>query len=655
MRQHTAHILANWPGGEPRSARVTPSRKRPNGADLRQLCRDRAAQDLLHRTEYLAGLTTKVSTLEPPHHQLAKSLAESNAPSILDTLNTALQESDYGRHGKFTMPGAFMGPSIRVRSETTAVKLDEEESRDLRDSRVLGSSHPRSAASKGSDVLTLQGITLWQDVCESTNKMLVSLPSPSLSKPPAIPVSSAFETKLRPQADKARVGNVHAAVTPFKHGMFLDHRQAAEAEWAQHASEGCHTEWLGKEGCIDVTTPGLAFSQHFWRIGGVGTVQGSHRSGPSKFVRLDGSGSAGSGSAGGLAKRFTIMENDSTVIRQEGNDPFHSHAILSCLDPVLVYPQGHYFEVLIRSTFARKGPPERPRYTAARSEGLIIGVTTRHPNDTDSSASRSLHAARGQIWAISSSGHFFGAPLPASTTATATATAPAAAGAGRAATATTTTTTRDSSSPAAPPPEGGRVGDEVEGAKDSTTVAAPAPAAAAAASPPAAAAAAAAAASSSSPTCSAGASAPAAAAAAVVALHRPLIGHSSEERPRRPVPQVHQAWRESTTKPRWHQQQPSSQRQDPLKCSWPPPGMDGETEAGALRRANLSCSLTLKEKDVVGLLVTPFGGLVLFVNGVRRIFVPDANAPSGTNLYPVLEVFNHIRSLQLARRAGVPP
>jgi len=85
------------------------------------------------------------------------------------------------------------------------------------------------------------------------------------------------------------------------------------------------------------------------------------------------------------------------------------------------------------------------------------------------------------------------------------------------------------------------------------------------------------------------------------------------------------------------------------RCLWPP---SPEQMAG---RRRLQWSKVLGEGDRVGLLVTTFGGLVLFLNGQRELMIPDANVNMDVELYPVFEASNHVRSVRLVPGALPAP
>lgn len=100
-------------------------------------------------------------------------------------------------------------------------------------------------------------------------------------------------------------------------------------------------------------------------------------------------------------------------------------------------------------------------------------------------------------------------------------------------------------------------------------------------------------------------------------------------------------------RPRWHQKEVTTEF---LTCPWPP----SSTQSVETVRSTLRWSVMLKEGDRIGMLVTSFGGIVVFVNGARELFLPDAGVSVGGDLYPLVEAFNHIRSVQ-GLPAAVPP
>mmetsp|Transcript_9693 Transcript_9693/g.28621 ORF Transcript_9693/g.28621 Transcript_9693/m.28621 type:complete len:469 (-) Transcript_9693:179-1585(-) len=90
--------------------------------------------------------------------------------------------------------------------------------------------------------------------------------------------------------------------------------------------------------------------------------------------------------------------------------------------------------------------------------------------------------------------------------------------------------------------------------------------------------------------------------------------------------------------PSWHRK---ALRDEQLSCSWPLP----HVSAAEVRR--LGWCAALDEGDSLGMLVTPSGGIVITVNGHRQLLIPDAGVPSGVDLHPLIEVYNHVRTVQL--------
>jgi len=97
----------------------------------------------------------------------------------------------------------------------------------------------------------------------------------------------------------------------------------------------------------------------------------------------------------------------------------------------------------------------------------------------------------------------------------------------------------------------------------------------------------------------------------------------------------------------WHRKPAKTEQ---LRCPWPAT----PTTAGKILTKQVSWNRAIGEGDTVGFLATPFGGAVLYVNGVKELLIPDARIAVDTALYPVLEVFNHIRSVELLTDASLP-
>lgn len=94
----------------------------------------------------------------------------------------------------------------------------------------------------------------------------------------------------------------------------------------------------------------------------------------------------------------------------------------------------------------------------------------------------------------------------------------------------------------------------------------------------------------------------------------------------------------------WHRR---PGKEDQPRCCHPP-------AAGAAYRKNMNWSMSLSEADRVGMLVTTFGAIVIVVNGERDLVIPDAGVVADQELYPIVEVYNHVRSVKLWPGARPP-
>merc|ERR1711924_153586 len=96
----------------------------------------------------------------------------------------------------------------------------------------------------------------------------------------------------------------------------------------------------------------------------------------------------------------------------------------------------------------------------------------------------------------------------------------------------------------------------------------------------------------------------------------------------------------------WHRRECPNEQ---LTCCWPP-----EPPAPDSVRRKLDWSLAVGEGDTIGMLVTPSGDIVIIVNSERKFFVPEAGVPVDANLFPLVEVCNHIRSVRPVPLATPP-
>lgn len=87
---------------------------------------------------------------------------------------------------------------------------------------------------------------------------------------------------------------------------------------------------------------------------------------------------------------------------------------------------------------------------------------------------------------------------------------------------------------------------------------------------------------------------------------------------------------------------------DPSLVTWPPP-------KGSHAKRDVDWSIALEEGSTVGMLVTPWGGILITVDGQKELLVADAGVPADQPLYPLVEVYNRVRSVRLQPGAQPQP
>jgi len=294
-------------------------------------------------------------------------------------------------------------------------------------------------------------------------------------------------------------------------------------EVARHGSRCRHVARLREDDMTGTADTTLRFARHYWstRTRQEELADQGQQEPPCRcFRRVDGHDDHIG------TQKFTLMECGTLLMRKEGRDPFHSHALVTMEQPVQVLSDGHYFEIQLVSLFRSAGRPDRPKEVAhrQRTEGLIIGMTTTAPSEITAQMRSATDVPRA--WCIATSGKYY--------------------------------------------------------ATD-----------------------------------------------------------AQSEPPKRPVNQerVRQV-------PSWHRKVGTSEQ---LRCRWPPT----PCPPGAVRQ-KLDWSVALGEGDTLGMMITSFGGVVVTVNGERQLFLPDAGVPMGSHFYPLVEVYNHVRSVR-ALPGALPP
>lgn len=480
-------VRAGPPGSPP--AAVT-----PRATELRRAWRQRAAQDLLYRTEYLATLVSHAADVQaPPGEDLRRTLASSQAPRLVSAAAVLLSRR---QAEELVAPTPLALPSPRYRARPVDLKAAPQH----RPFEI------EAIDKYGTTSVELQACTAWQETCNSVHRMLDTLPR------------TAGVDRAQHRLNTLKVPPV-PGVPDDAFGE--DHLDTTEALWWRQVERCVHVEHLTEaEDFPDgAATAARNFARLHWRRRE--EAGSAWQASPGRFVRLDGGDDFST-------VKFSLVEGGTTLVRQEGLDPFHSHALVTSDLPVQVSTEGHYFEVRVLTLFWSQGRADRPRHVVprGRTEGLVLGLTSTAPSGLAPGDAPTASAVP-DAWCVATSGTFY------------------------------------------------------------------------------------------------------------------ATGGAAAGRPRRPISQ------DRMYKPRpWHRGGP--QKEEQLRCVWPPP-----VGPGAVRH-KLRWALAVDEGDVVGLLITPFGGVALTVNGERRLMIPDAGAPTDVVMYPLIEAYNHVRSVQIVPGA-VPP
>lgn len=612
-------------------ALTTPRR----GHDVRQATRDRAMQDLLHRSEYLAGIVAQAHEVEaaPAGHlhggeNVAATLRASKIPHAVDAATSLLRAAPQAWEGAHATPQLLTGPAHRVRRNFASVKQSAAEAEEHHTARIVGTLDPSAAHGRGHHAHRLEGTSNWEDTCQGMDRLLGTLPYSHAES-----AGTALGQKLRGPLEMLKV-------KPFagpggSDSLWNDHHHAKQMEWQRHAGSQCTVEWLGEEGAINTATPGLRFAQHFWRLKHLAEASQPVSIGPSRFLRVDGGGDSDT-------HKCTLMEGGLTVVRKEGLDPFHSHALLTAAEPLQVFPDGHYFEVRLKSLFRSIGPPARPRQGGRRTEGLVIGVTTHAPHEVDSTAQRAGHVAPG-AWCVSTSGVFYSGGDPGGRQ-TRDANRQ---GANRGLVASQRTGWRQPARASGPEHNHMRQKEMLQCTWPPPGRASTAEAAAGAATDPV----------------SAQGGGAAAAALTEEPAERAATAPSARDLTASEVDAIRERTRDMLTKScadgsLYAAIQQEQRGAEEAAAPPTPAAATGASEVASApcggRPTRLAWTVLMQEGDKIGLLVTPFGGVTITVNGESRLLIPDAGVPNDLHLYPIVEVYNHVRSVQLVKQA-VPP
>lgn len=507
---------------------------RCNGVQLRDAKREKANQDLLYRSEYLATLVSKVAAVETsPLQMLQQRLAASPVPDLIFASSNV-------HHARTACLSRVDDKALASSRPNTAPELS---------SKVWGLETPpidrgRAAFARGTATKSRCGgrgnawaprseedplaryFNVWEGYSECTPDLL-------LQTSEMLHDHLGSEHKNRVEQQGREFNSIRAPnpldmlKIPLVPGLprsafYGDHAEAAEMEVARHGSRCRHVARLKEGDMAGTSDTTLCFARHYWSnrtreedLAERGQQEPLCRC----FQRADGHDNRTG------THKFSLMECGSLLVRQEGRDPFNSHALVTMDQPVQVLAEGHYFEIQVVSLFRSAGRPDRPKELSnrQRTEGLIIGMTTTPPSDfTGIRSATDVPRA----WCVATSGKYY----------------------------------------------------------------------------------------------------------ATDAQSEPQKRPMNQER----VRQV----------PSWHRKEAKSEQ---LRCPWPPT----PRPAGAVRQ-KLDWSVALGEGDTLGMMITSFGGIVVTVNGQRQLFLPDAGVPMGSHFYPLVEAYNHVRSVR-ALPGALPP
>jgi hypothetical protein len=492
-----------------------------NGVEIREAKREKANQDLLYRSEFLATLISDVAHVQAsPSQKLRHTLASSPIPHMV-VASTSMDQTVQSARSKRTEQQA--GKSFRSHTTPALWTLDTNASMRGRAAFARGSNNSRGETARSGDDPLARYLNAWEGHAECSSD--VALHTGTM-------LSSSL---LSQQQEQNRMGRDTPTPNPLdvlkiqpvpgipRGCLFGDHAEAAEMEVARHADKCCHVARLKDEDMGNTSDLSLRFARHYWSTRTrqeEALSKGLQEPCLEKFRRVDGHDDHTG------THKFCLMERGTVLLRTEGRDPFHCHALVTMEQPVQVFSDGHYFEVQVVSLFRTPGLPDRPKELDKRhrTEGLVIGMTAMPPSEITPHLRSATDVPR--TWCVATSGKYYASDVPAE-------------------------------------------------------------------------------------------------------VKKRLV---NQER-------VKQA-------PIWHQRVGKSEQ---LRCCWPPP----QPSAGTIRR-KLDWSVALGEDDTLGMLITPFGGIVVLVNGERQLFLPDAGVPTDGHFYPLVEAYNHIRSIRVVPGAQPP-
>lgn len=401
---------------------------------------EQRAQELLYRSEYFSGLLSSAIEVEAsPPEDMQATLKASPAPLLIQAVSDRLdlanakpgftppkmvlpatdvlhnrprlgwpQEGHY--YPNTPLVSALVQPQAACLKQTAQgrrarwVQELAQEASEHRpatsplawDSRVrspLTAATTAGSTQEPADVQSitataLQSLDAWRETCEGVNTMLESGPAVL----GAVPISKAAHRLNNTAKKVASVPGVH------DEAFGRDHKATFEAQRSRELN-GCeHIFSLLEDGISGKATQAeLQYARLFSQL-----KLTNNQVFPKQFHRFDGLEASST-------HRYTLTDVATSIIRKD--DGFHKlPALLTSMDTVPLFADGHYFEVKVTSVFSSLGPATRPKpdESRGRSAGLVLGLMALPPSLEDEKAKYASDLSG--CWCISTHGFYYARP-----------------------------------------------------------------------------------------------------------------------------------------------------------------------------------------------------------------------------------------------------
>eukprot|EP00930_Biecheleria_cincta_P047199 TRINITY_DN32667_c0_g1_i1.p1 TRINITY_DN32667_c0_g1~~TRINITY_DN32667_c0_g1_i1.p1 ORF type:complete len:598 (+),score=104.39 TRINITY_DN32667_c0_g1_i1:55-1848(+) len=401
---------------------------------------EQRTQELLYRSEYLAGLLSSAAEIDaPPLEELRATLQSSPAPLLIQAVSERIdlanakagfvppkmvlpatdvlhrrQRLGWPQEGHLypaataaaSVPpqGALLQQSAQAQRARLLRELDQEASKDpaltpmaqgprLRTPLAAagtagGTMEPADSQSRPSTAL--HSLDAWRETCEGVNTMLDSTP-PALGE---VSTSRATHRLNNTALKVATVPGVH------DDAFDRDHKATLEAQRMRELSSCENVFCLLEDGVSGKATQAeMQFAKFYGQLKLLNYQVSVF---PKQFQRLDGLETSST-------HRYTLTDAATSIVRN--NDAFHKiPALLTSVDTVPIFADGYYFEVKVTSVFRTLGPAARPKpeESRGRSAGLVLGLMASPPSKEDQKAKYASDLS--ECWCISTHGFYYACP-----------------------------------------------------------------------------------------------------------------------------------------------------------------------------------------------------------------------------------------------------